>query len=96
MDITVNNTVSTVAALSQAINETEPADQLQVNFVVVVQVFQAVASMARVQGPLTISDERQVSILPYNVHCALTNIYVLLNRVCFSFNERYSIHANLT
>lgn len=63
MNITVNNTVSTVAALSRAINETEPADQLQVNFVVVVQVFQAVAAMSTVQGPLTISDERQVCVL---------------------------------
>ena len=55
-----NNTVTTVAALSQAINETEPADQLQLNFVVVVQVFQAVASMALVQSPQTFEEEQQV------------------------------------
>ena len=68
VDITVDNTASTVAALSRAINETEPADQLLVNFVVVVQVFQAAASMATIQGPLTISDEQQVCIITCVVH----------------------------
>ena len=68
MNITVNNTASTVAALSQAINATEPADQLLVNFVVVVQVFRAAAAMATVQGPLTIGDERQVCIIMCVVH----------------------------
>ena len=61
--ITSNNTVSTVASLSQEINEAEPVDQLQVNFVVVSRVFQAVAAvaaMARVQGSLTVEEEREV------------------------------------
>ena len=60
INITSNNTASTVASLSQAINETEPADQLQVNFVVVVQVFSSVAAMAQVQNALTVQEERQV------------------------------------
>ena len=60
INITSNNTASTLASLSQAINETEPADQLQVNFVVVVQVFSSVAAMAQVQNALTVQEERQV------------------------------------
>ena len=60
INITSNNTASTLASLSQAINETEPADQLQVNFVVVVQVFSSVAAMAQIQNALTVQEERQV------------------------------------
>ena len=60
INITSNNTASTLASLSQAINETEPADQLQVNFVVVVQVFSSAAAMAQVQNALTVQEERQV------------------------------------
>ena len=60
INITSNNTVSTLSSLNQAINVTEPADQLQVNFVVVVQVFRSVAAMALVPNALTVEDERQV------------------------------------
>lgn len=60
INITSNNTATTLASLSQAINETEPADQIQVNFVVVVQVFSNVAAMALVQNALTVQEERQV------------------------------------
>ena len=60
INVTSNNTASTLASLSTAINETEPADQLQVNFVVVVQVFSNVAAMALVQDALTVEEERQV------------------------------------
>ena len=60
INVTSNNTASTLASLSTAINETEPADQLQVNFVVVVQVFSSVAAMALVQDALTVEEERQV------------------------------------
>lgn len=59
-NITFNNSVSTVAALSQAINETEPADQLVVNFVVVVQVFETLASMALIENPLTVEEQQEV------------------------------------
>ena len=52
--------MSTLSSLNQAINVTEPADQLQVNFVVVVQVFRSVAAMALVPNALTVEDERQV------------------------------------
>ena len=60
INITSNNTATTLASLSQAINETEPADQIQVNFVVVVQVFSNVAAMALVQNALSVQEERQV------------------------------------
>ena len=60
INITTNNTVNTVSALSQLIDDAEPTDQLQVNFVVVVQVFETVAAMALVQNGLTVEDERQV------------------------------------
>ncbi len=60
INVTSNNTASTLASLNMAINETEPADQLQVNFVVVVQVFSNIAAMALVQDSLTVEEERQV------------------------------------
>lgn len=60
--ITSNNTVSTLSSLSQAINETEPEDQLQVNFVVVAQVFKSAAAMALIPSALTAQEERQVLI----------------------------------
>lgn len=60
INITSNNTANTLSSLSQAINETETEDQLQVNFVVVVQVFARVAAMTLVPNALTVQEERQV------------------------------------